>query len=249
MISKISLLALLAAISIITVAVIYTLQPKPTKVNFQISFAGYGGSVAATLNCTLPQVPKEVPVLRIVERSYTNAELTKIARELFNMSGELEPYGIYGFRDGSREVTLGPDGSVLFDYYVNEPRAPLRVTFQEARSIADSFLKKVMEYGLAPKSPDIQIEFSEVGASEYYGIGGMIYPTVICVSYRTLFRGIPIVRGSVHVYIGGSGEIVEFLGAWRNVEAGAPTPITVSPEESLNKIGSYWHMPTGPKKS
>lgn len=244
-IPKTTLLALLAAISLVAIAVIYSWQPKPAKVEVQIPFAGLEGSVTATLNCTLPQVPKEVLVLRIVNCSYTSIESTRIARELFNMSGELAPYGVYGFRNGSSELMLGSDGSVWFEFYESKPYGSLKVTPQESRDIADAFLKKVKEYGLVPNSPEIRIEFSEVGVSEYYGIGGMTYPTVICVSYRTLFNGIPIVRGSVYVYVGGSGEIFEFLGAWRNVEAGTSTPITVSPEEALNKLGSYWRMPLG----
>jgi hypothetical protein len=243
--SKISFLALLVVISIISISVIYTQQPQHTKIN--IPFAGSGGSITATLNCTLPKVPNEVPVLKIAKCNYTSVESMRIARELFNMTGELVPYGRYGFRNGSSELVLGSDGSVWFKFYESRSYGALKVSFQEARNIADAFLKKVEGYGLAPRSPEIQIEFSEVESVEYYGIEGTIYPTLLCVSYRTLFNGIPIIRGGVYVYIGGSGELFEFLGAWRNVEVGTRIPITVSPAEALNKLGSYWHMPLGSK--
>jgi hypothetical protein len=159
------------------------------------------------------------------------------------MTGELMPYGRYGFRNGSSQLILGSDGSVWFEFYESKSYDPLKVSSQEAKDIADAFLKKVGEYGLVPKSPEIRIEFSEVGPTEYYGIGGSTYPVLVRVSYRTLFNGIPIIRGGVYIDVGESGEIFEFFGAWRNVEAGAPTPITVSPEEALNKLGSYWRMP------
>lgn len=244
-ISKISLLALLAAISLMAIAVIYSWQPKPTKVDVQIPFAGPGGSVTATLKCTLPLVPNEVSVLRIAKRSYTSVESTKIARELFNMTGELESYGTYGFRNGSSQLILGSDGSVGFQFYESKSYGSLKVSSEEAKAIADTFLAKVEEYGLVPKSSDIRIEFLEIGPAEYYGVGGTTSPVLVRVSYRTLFKGIPIIRGGVYIDIGEDGEIFEFLGAWRNVEAGTSTPITVSPKEALNKLGSYWRMPLG----
>ena len=89
------------------------------------------------------------------------------------------------------------------------------------------------------------MEFSEVGPSEYYGTGSTAYPVLLRVSYSTLFSGIPIIRGHVYIDIGEDGEIFEFLGAWRNVEAGAPVSITVSPEDALNDLESYWRMPLG----
>lgn len=231
------------SLAMVLIVVAVYVWPWRNTISIQIPYAGNGGSVTATLNCALPKVPEQIPTLKISKKSYTSNEAYQIARELFNMTGELEPYGTYGFRNGSSQLILGSDGSVWFAFYASQYCYPLKVSLQKAKDIADAFIAKVEKYGLKPDG--VHIEFLGVEPAEYYGVGGETYLIKARVSYRTLFNGFPIFRGNIYIDIGGNGEILECLMAWRNVEAGSPIQITVSPTEALNKLSTYWSFPLG----
>lgn len=234
-------LGLLLAIALL---VVYVWQPWRSTITIQIPYAGNEGSVTATLNCALPKVPEQIPTLKISKKNYASNEAYQIARELFNMTGELSPYGTYGFRNGTSQLILGSDGSIWFAFYVSQSYYPLKVSLQKAKDVADAFIAKVEKYGLRPGG--VHIEFLGVEPAEHYGIEGETYPVKARVSYRTLFNGFPIFRGNIHIDIGGNGEILECLMAWRNVEADSPIQITVSPTEALNKLSACWSFPLGP---
>ena len=219
---------------------------QPPEFEIYIPWRGAEGNVTGVLNCSLPEVPREVSSLRIVENYITEAEGLAIAREVFGMTGDLEisrgsePYSEMGFAVvGDGILTFWYSGVVEYSRG-SEISAGLLPSFSEAKEIADAFLKRLGDYGLLPKSSQVQIEFSEMEYSVYYGTEKEEpRPVLISVYYRVEYLGRPLVGSAgINMEVGGDGEIFSFSGEWWNVKPYRSVEITVSPEEALEKLGS-----------
>ena len=221
-------------------------MPQRREFDIYIPWRGAEGNVTSILYCSLPEVPREMSSLRIVENYVTEAEGLAIAREVFGMTGDLEisrgsePYSEMGFAVvGDGILTFWYSGVIEYSGG-SEISAGLLPSFSEAKEIADAFLKRLGDYGLLPKSSQVQIEFSEMDYSAYYGTENEEpRPVLISVYYRVKYLGRPLVGSAgINMEVGGDGKIVSFSGKWWNVEPYRSVEITVSPEEALEKLGA-----------
>lgn len=224
-----------------------------------------GAYLTAALNCSLPVVPAEVPVLSVVRRNFTDAEAEAIAREVFGMTGKFNVTGhtvsldgkvvsFVSVMNGTQDIELYEDGALIYrpgsektEYGIKLPE------FQQAKEIAyqflEGFIEKATNYGLMPKlSP--HIEFSDVDYVAWWGITPLpIVPIEIRVSYKVLYNGMPLVgKGSVYVTIGDNGNVLDFHCFWRNLEFADALPITVSPEQAILNMGNNSLTGRDPRK-
>jgi len=212
----------------------------------------YSDKITVILNCSLPEVLNEVPILEVVRHNYTYAEAEAIAR-LFNITERLNITKRVWSAGTVELVVVGSNSLSIFDNGAIQVHSmsmknlyPKLPSSQEAKEIADRFVKKIESYGLASKL--VQIKFSRVCFSEYYGVGNETWPVIVSVFYRVEYQGMPLVReGWVEVAIGDEGNIVYFWALWRNVKSGRTIRITVSPEDALEEMSSYINLRDTPK--
>jgi hypothetical protein len=210
------------------------------------------GYVMATLNCSLPEIPDMVPLLRVVRQDYTDAEAKSMAADVFEMTGELHVTRpaislngtIVRVVNGTQTLEMYEDGALRF--MPNFQEAGYNIVLPElsqARGIAsqfiDRFLKKAESSYLKPNC-SLQIVLSEVDYACWYAIEpSPTVPVEIRVSYRVLYNAIPLIfKGSFYVTIGDSGKILEFRCYWRNVELADSIGITVTPEQAIENMGN-----------
>lgn len=210
------------------------------------------GYVMATLNCSLPEIPDMVPLLRVVRQDYTDAEAKSMAADVFEMTGELHVTRpaislngtVVRVVNGTQTLEIYEDGALRF--MPNFQEAGYNIVLPElsqARGIAgqfiDRFLKKAESSYLKPNC-SLQIVLSEVDYACWYAIEpSPTVPVEIRVSYRVLYNAIPLIfKGSFYVTIGDSGKILEFRCYWRNVELADSIGITVTPEQAIENMGN-----------
>lgn len=243
-------------IAIVTGLIYVNLNPQRTR-EFKVRMPSVGrGStggeyVTAFLNCSLPEVPKEVLVLKVIRHNYTYAEVEVIAREIFDMKGELNittPAEWYGkaarVTNGTQVLELYDDSALCYRPNSQEKGYGVKLPkLSEAKKIADQFLTQFIEkaksHGLMPSFPSIK--FFKVDYVCWYGIPpAPTVPIEIGVGYKTLYNGIPLIyKGGIGVIIGDNGKILEFRCYWRNVEFTESVQITVSPEQAIQNMGSH----------
>lgn len=270
---KIALSAFLVVIVVGSLYLIFTLPQERSEFKILVPSLGRGAIggeyVTAVLNCSLPEVPKTLPVLRVVRHDYTYAEAETIARNIFNMTGELdikemETLGntasgmtCLWVKNDDQSLMLFGDGAINYMVHVPSSYAEYGVElpeFPQAKQIADEFLtnffQKAKQYGLTPSYSGMEITFADVFFSEWYSIPpGPTIPTRIAVCYRVTYDGIPLsFKGGISVEIGKDGNLVDFYCYWRNVEPGEALPITVSPEQAIRNMGNNSLTGRDPRK-
>lgn len=208
---------------------------------FVISLGTMGnGYVTAVLNCSFPEVPSEVPVLKVVRYYYTEEEAKAIARDIFNITGEVEviprpiPEGDMAIEivGQNGRVCLFYEGSIHYAVEYDPRVKPNLPSFERAKEIADDLLAKTAKL----RNPSLQIVFERVYEGGSYADSlGTSHVTNLCVRYDVRYANVSIVGGSeVCVDIGDNGRILFFQGSWRNVGLGNySVPITVTPEQAL----------------
>lgn len=221
-------------------------QPREFKIS--LSERGEGGYVTAVLNCSFPNVPDKVPVLRVVRHNYTEDEAIAIARNIFNINGELEviyrptPTDLLDIFLLPIEVTnqkevlyLFYEGSIEYWIHYDSFIKPSLPSPEQAKETADNLLAKLETL----RSPSLQIAYQSVEPGEWYAPGPEnAWVVHLNVNYELKYANMPIIGGSdVVVSIGDEGRIVEFRGGWRNVEPGDDVSITVTPEQALENMG------------
>ncbi len=227
-----------AAIAIVVLAClasVSTLYPFDRPRSSAVSLFR-AGEVEVVINCTIPDLPTELNLLKIVGRNYTKEEALAIARDLFGLTGNLRielgpwPEGIaWKIRNSSTLkdaalVVVCPTGAIEFTTpewlgYYSPPKLP---SPDEATSIADELMKKMMERGLFPSHESIEIEFIGVtqGAVRSIPAEGVTWVNYLDVRYVMEYQDIPIRggRARIVVSIGDSGRIIAFFGLWKEVE-------------------------------
>jgi len=254
---KIVLAILLIAIAVGSLYLSFSLLQRRTEFRILMPSLGRENSgdeyVTAILNCSLPVVPREVPVLSVVKRNYTDTEAKTIATEVFDMSGEpnvtMKEWSTGGTQltitNGTQTLWLFNDGSIFyfldFDEYTEHIKLP---EFSEAKKTADEFVAKFLgkakSCGLLPISSSMEIVFSKVDFSEWRGSPESVEPVEIAVTYSILYNGIPLVNeGDIAVMIGDNGKITQFHCLWKNVAFGNRILISISPEQAIENMGSH----------
>lgn len=256
-----------ALLMVTAVALIYTHFSPPQRVKeFKIRLSSLGREtseeeyVTAILNCSLPKVPNELPVLKVVSHNYTDIEAKAIAMQVFDMKGELEvtrfnwtPYGPFVVTNGSQKLELYGDGSLCYKPNSQEEGYDIELPeLSQAKEIADQFVAILVEraksHGLMPSFPSIN--FYKVDYVCWYGIPPQsTVPIEIGVEYKTLYNGMPLIfKGGIGVIIGDKGKILEFRCFWRNVEFAEVVPITVSSEQAILNMGNNSLVGRDPRK-
>jgi len=260
---KILLPVVLVGLMGLSLLFVNQIRPQlPSRYSYTLGESYSGEEVPLILNCSLPEFVSEVPSLRIIERSFTEKEILTIAKDLFNLTGNVSPLysslhcsGVngsldsdgpeelvgYRVRSGEYELIVYKSGAIRYSM-MGAPKIPSKLpSFSQAKEISENFLQKVINYGLAPKTLLIEIRFSNVtiGAEAIISNGTVDekYVTLLLVVFDVLFNGTPLCGEiGVEVSIGDCGEIYEFRAYWREVEIGEPVKITVSPEEAFERF-------------
>lgn len=252
---KIVISTLLVALVVVSLALYLSQQPRKFRIHVHSGGRGVGEDiyVTAILNCSLPKVPTDIPILEVVRHNYTEDEAIAIAREFFNLTGELNvtrPFNgttLFVTNDTHR-ILLYDDGAL--EYHISSSEIFTRESefigklpeFSEAKEIADKFvnqfIQKAKDHKLINSFPLMQIEFSRVDFCEWYGEPPQnIKPITIGVYYRVMYNGIPLIfKGGIRVEIMKGGKITWFDVWWRDVKLGEPIPISVSPEQAIENM-------------
>jgi len=224
----------------------------------QLTFTSGGGSSTGgyykeiTIGCQLPEIPTDVPHLEVVYTDVRPDKITKIANEVFNLSGVVgelphhdvlenggdtglyvENTGVGGvllYRSGAMEYSTGERWSQAIDYVPNLP------SYEKAREIAEDFMQKIENYGLVPENIDVQ--FSAVFPAEGVAVGGTEIVRYLGVNFNLAYNGHEIDGANVFVKIAENDRIVDFKATWKTIKAESQATITVTPEQAIEKFKS-----------
>lgn len=235
-------------------------QPSPFQ-GEQSTFLS--GSTTFVLDCPLPEVPHSVPILNVERIYFDENEAIAIARgEPFNMTGELDtiqrPYpdgGIaievragFEFDENGKLIALKGDHMLQLFYEgpveYNGPGwsgydyPPTLSTEEDARRIAEEFLKKVKESGCFYPKPPLEVVINEVCAGSSTSIENTSWINYWSVIYELKYENMPILGAGGSVSIGAGGTVVGFGAGWRNLTPGPEVEITVTPEDAMNELRS-----------
>jgi len=256
---KIAFSALLIALSVASLTVYLSQQPREFRIRIPPSKGSNSGEyITAILNCSLPEVPEEVPVLEVVRHNYSEVEAMAIAREVFDMRGELNITRDLASGTISLMITNGTQSLFLYEdgalYYIaGSPKHKYDIElpeFSQAKETADEFVDQFVQKAksccLITSFPLMQIKFLSVDFSEWYGEPPQpTTPISIRVGYGVMHNGTPLIfKGGIGVEIGEDGEILSFRCYWSNIERGRPVSITVSPQQAIENMGSYMGVKT-----
>lgn len=165
------------------------------------------GPITVVLKCPLPSLPRQIPHLKIMNRSITAEQARTIAEEVFNLTGTVRRW------THAYEVTNAGAGTfILYDlggfewtaYYQGPHVAPPE---ENAKTVAERFLEKLRDKELTPRHPQIEIEEGRVTESS---IGDAVE-----IVFNLKFEG--IVMGKIKVNVGEGGVIAGVLGDWREI--------------------------------
>lgn len=89
---KILLPVVLVGLMGLSLLFVNQIRPQlPSRYSYTLGESYSGEEVPLILNCSLPEFVSEVPSLRIIERSFTEKEILTIAKDLFNLTGNVSP--------------------------------------------------------------------------------------------------------------------------------------------------------------
>ena len=224
----------------------------------QLTFTSGGSSTKGyykeiAIGCQLPEVPTDVPRLEVVYRDVRPDEITRIANEVFNLSGivgelphhdflenggdtglYVENTGVGGvllYRSGAIEYGTGERWSQAMDYVPNLP------SYEKAREIAEDFMQKIETHGLVPENIDWQ--FLGVFPAEGIAIGGTNIVRYLGVSFNLTYGGREINGAKVLVTIAENDRIIGFKATWKRIkEEEGRTTVTVTPGKAFEKFKS-----------
>ncbi|MEM2999128.1 MAG: hypothetical protein QW674_08500 [Candidatus Bathyarchaeia archaeon] len=150
------------------------------------------GDQELIVDCTLPSMPTEIPLIRCRQKADITAEkVSLIAKDLFGLTGppvRSEYFDAYRIREGPCDLWVTDYGSI--DYYVSGLEfAKDLSTMSEAKSIAEEFLERVKNYGLTPQNPQVQIVFSDVIAGYESGTADNLTVQYWDVLFAVKFNG------------------------------------------------------------
>lgn len=215
------------------------------------------GKTTYILNCPLPEVPQEVPILNVERIDINKNEAIVIAGgEPFNMTGELdvrdlsfnqENMAAIQVRKGDYEFILYYEGPVQYSGpgWRGYDYPPTLSTEEDARRIAEEFLKKVEESGCFYPKPPLEVVINEVCAGSSTSIENTSWINYWSVIYELRYENMPILRAGGSVSVGAGGTVVGFGAGWRNLTPGPKVEITVTPEEALRGLGSPFRTTPG----
>jgi len=224
----------------------------PIVGNSILPFRGvYGEKIV--LACNLPDVPNEIPRLKVLyDNEMSGNEVKGIAEGIFNFTGDVSETvpGVLSITTSTDSLEVCSCGAIR---YVNEllygPQRtqPDLPSYDDAEVIGGDFLENIKAHGLIPNS--IQLTFEWVGPSYESTIwrrnenGDWEIAEEIVnylgVKFRLEYQGFEMwgPGAKVGVAIGENGKIAGFTGFWKNVEDEGASSI-IAPGEALGRLAS-----------
>ena len=213
-------------------------------------------SFKVILGCEVPEgLPSEMPLLRIIPEPLPIDSWLLVAREVFNMTGELEleytqdPFYPSLFRElwiSSKEASLiiSCDGSFRWRRKnVNWHLEPLP-SLREAKMMAYRVLKAIRRHDLIPDY--VQVEFKDVFYSRWrYSTWQEGKPVGITVSYTIRLHGFPF-YGHFSVDVNAQG-VIGVCATWKFVEVDRSVEI-LPLDKALDRIADYMPRPKCPAR-
>jgi hypothetical protein len=219
----------LEGIALACLIVLFLWPPKITL------YGRYGEEII--LACPLPDVPNEMPRLKVVDREITPELVKSIAEDVFGFTGEVEeepyPEGALRIWAPPHHLLMYPTGGIGYGG-PEPPTSIITLTNDEAKAIAENFLENMRTYGLMPQNPDINVIFDDVKPGATTSTGEIRY---LRVSYSFKFKDFPMyedfpgrARAIVNIWEG--GIVTGFALVYKEVEENG-TVQRVTPMEAL----------------
>jgi len=220
------------------VALVLIVVPSPSQSSPALS----SGSFEVILGCEVPEdLPSEMPLLRIIPEPLPIDFWLLVARQVFNMTGELEleytqdPFYPSLFRElwiSGEEASLIIRCGGSFGWYrkkINWHLGPLP-SLQEAKMMADRVLKAIRGHDLIPDY--VQVEFKDT----FHSVWEESKPVGITVSYAIRLHGFPF-DGDFSMDVNAQG-VIGVCATWKFVEVDRSVEIPPL-DEALDRIADY----------
>jgi hypothetical protein len=221
--------------------------------NSALPFRGvYGESIVLT--CDLPNVPTEIPRLKVLyDSEMGNEKVEEIAEGIFNFTGEASEAvpGVLHITTSTQSLSVYRCGAIrYFDELLSGPQRtqPNLPSYEEAEVIGEGFLETIKAHGLVPGN-SIQLTFKWVGPlsestilrmgenGDWEVVGKIV--DSLGVKFGLEYKGFEMwgPGAKVTVEIGENGEIASFTGFWKGVEEEGTSSI-LTPGEALERLSS-----------
>jgi len=209
------------------------------------------------LDCSLPEIPEEIPHLKIVPCAVTSEEVKIAGEGIFGFTGDVDEIpeaegGRFGVWNPPQLFRVYSVGAV--EYWDRElsrgtlvqPDLP---SYEQAKAIAENIMGKIDARGLTPRNPDMQITFEGICPGE---ITIVVKENVrkeiiqyLNVGFTLKFKEFKIdgPGAKISVGVGENNEIVHFRGIWKEVEENGYIPIRITPEQAIEKLKSGHSIP------
>ncbi len=203
-----------------------------------------------TSDCPMPEVPTEVPRLKVVHCDVTPEMMKRAVEEIFGFTGEVdeipeEEGGRFGIWNPPHLFRVYSVGGV--EYWNRELSGgtlaqPVLPSYEQAKEIGENILERIGMQGLTPQNPDVRITFREVYPGEVTIVPEENIEIIqyLNVGFTLGFKEFRIwgPGAKVSVGLGENNAIVHFRGFWKEVEENGCTSITVTPEQAVESLKS-----------
>lgn len=211
------------------------------NLSLKAPYAMIVNNVPVIVNCTFPEYPKELSVLRIVERNYTRTELSDLA-EIFgiteNFTVTLEhgaEVDCYYLEDAPRYLEVYTYGGIC--YHADDLATGPLPTESEAMKVAQELMSKILSCPLSPIHERMEVQAQ--GASK----AGETW----CFKFVTNFEGSEILNHIAVAAVGTDNEgkplAVGLNAYWRRIQVTGTIDTTVSPREAIMRLNVLQHEP------
>lgn len=198
--------------------------------------------VAVVFEGGAPPFLREMASLRIVSKELSAELASRIAREMFNVSGAVE--GISGgwrVVNGSKEVKVFRSGCLqyfdnykMWHTYGGEEEFP---AFEECRRIAEAYLASFLDAGFLDEKLRISFNYFHEDATTVVLNNGTLTRLINNkrVDFAITYNGTAFHGQGMRVYIGRGGEVIGFIGCFWKVEEAEPVQV-ITLEQALERL-------------
>ena len=204
------------------------------------------GKVTVILNCSVPHLPTEVPLLKIIKNVYNKEIAIKIAREVFNITGKVR-VGLYRNRkgfvitNGTQRLRLDffNSGTIkyLAPYKISVSYGPNPLpSYDEVKRKADEILWKLFCYGIIPDN--LIIKFRGIYPHRECGLlkRNITWIADISASYSIWYENYYIYGSRISIAFNRRGLTEFYMYLWHFKKVGS-IKLNVSVYDALRQLG------------